>query len=309
MRIVFFGCDDFAAINLLHLIDQGHRIVGVVTQPDKPKGRGLHVVYSPTKQIAMAQGIAIFQPASLKEPVLVDRLRWFHADIFVVIAYGKFLPPEVLDLPKHFCINVHASLLPKYRGAAPVNWAIMRGESETGVTVMKMDPGMDTGDIIAQVSCTIPDDMTSAQLRLKLADMGKQLLSESLPRIKAGTFTLLKQDHALATRAPKMHKDLGHIRWDMTAKEIHDLVRGVQPWPGAFTLWRGNRLKVLEAEAADAVLRGRPGEIVELHKDGFFVQAADAAVLVKRVHPASSHAMDARAFLAGHKLEVGEILG
>jgi methionyl-tRNA formyltransferase len=309
MRIVFFGCDDFAAINLLHLIGRGHRVVGLVTQPDKPKGRGLRVVYSPTKQIAMANGIAIFQPASLKDQVLVDRLRWFHADIFIVIAYGKFLPPQVLALPKHFCINLHASLLPKYRGAAPINWAIMRGETETGVTIMKMDPGMDTGDIVAQAACRIPDDMTSAQLRLQLADMGKQLLSETLPRIKARTFTLLKQDDAIATRAPKMHKDLGHIRWDTTAKEIHDLVRGVQPWPGAFTFWRGNRLKILQAEAVPAALRGKPGEIVELHKDGFYVQAADSAVLVKRVHPASSHVMDARAFLAGHKLAVGEMLG
>ena len=309
MRIVFFGCDDFAAINLLHLIGQGHRVVGLVTQPDKPKGRGLHMRYAPTKKIAMENGIATFQPASLKDPVLVDRLRWFHADIFIVIAYGKFLPPDVLALPKHFCINLHASLLPKYRGAAPINWAVMRGESETGVTVMKMDPGMDTGDIVAQASCGIPDDITSAELRLKLADMGKQLLSETLPKIKAGTFSLLKQDPALATRAPKMHKDLGHIRWDRAAKEIHDLVRGVQPWPGAFTFWRGNRLKVLEAEVSPAALRGKPGEIVELHKDGFFVQAADTAVLVKRVHPSSSHAMDARAFLAGHKLAVGEILG
>jgi methionyl-tRNA formyltransferase len=309
MRIVFFGCDDFAAINLLHLIGQGHRVVGLVTQPDKPKGRGLRVAYSVTKHLAMAHGIAIFQPESLKDPLLVSRLRWFHADIFIVIAYGKFLSPDVLALPKHFCINLHASLLPKYRGAAPINWAIMRGETETGVTIMKMDPGMDTGEIVAQASCAIPDNMTSAELRSKLADMGKQLLSDTLPLIKAGTFTLLKQDHAAATRAPKMHKDLGHIRWDATAKEIHDLVRGVQPWPGAFTFWRGNRLKVLEAEAAPAALRGKQGEIVELHKDGFFVQAADTAVLVKRVHPASSHAMDARAFLAGHKFAVGEILG
>ncbi len=309
MRIVFFGCDDFAALNLLHLIDQGHRIVGLVTQPDKPKGRGLRVVYSPTKQIAMTHGIAIFQPESLKDPILVERLGWFHADLFIVIAYGKFLPENVLVLPRHFCINLHASLLPRYRGAAPINWAIMRGETETGVTIMKMDPGMDTGDIIAQSRCQISDDMTSAELRSQLADMGRKTLSAVLPHIKQGTYQLLKQDHAKATRAPKMHKDLGHIRWDMTAKEIHDLVRGVQPWPGAYTFWRGNRLKVLEAVAADALAKGAPGEIVELHKDGFYVQANDRAVLIKRVHPANSHAMDARAFLAGHRLVVGDVLG
>jgi methionyl-tRNA formyltransferase len=309
MRIVFFGCDDFAAINLAHLIDEGHRVVGVVTQPDKPKGRGLHCGYSPTKQIAFTHGIAVFQPESLKDPVLVEKLRWFHADIFVVIAYGKFLPQEVLNLPKHFCVNVHASLLPKYRGAAPINWAVIHGEDQTGVTIMKMDAGMDTGDIIATSSCAISDEMTSAQLRPKLADMGAVLLSDTLRRIKAGDFTLTPQDHALASRAPKMHKDLGHINWQTPAKEIHDLVRGVQPWPGAFTFWRGNRLKVLEAEASQAQKTGQPGEIVELHKDGFLVQAADRAVLIKRVLPANSHAMDARAFLAGHKLMAGEVLG
>ncbi len=309
MRIVFFGCDDFAAINLLHLIDQGHRVVGLVTQPDKPKGRGLRVGYSPTKQIAMANGIAIFQPPSLKDPVLVDRLNWFHADIFIVIAYGKFLPSEVLALPRHFCINVHASLLPKYRGAAPINWAIMRGETETGVTIMKMDPGMDTGDIVAQRSCAIPDEMTSVELRAQLADMGKRLLSETLPQIRDARFSLVKQDHAAATRAPKMHKDLGHIPWDRTAKEIHDLVRGVQPWPGAFTFWRGKRLKILEAEPGTPGVHGKLGEIVIVRKEGFCVQAVDSGVLIKRVHPESSHAMDARAFLAGHKLSVGDILG
>lgn len=309
MRIVFFGCDDFAAINLRHLIAEGHRVVGVVTQPDKPRGRGLHMRYSPTKEIAMENGIATFQPVSLREPVLISRLRWFHADVFIVIAYGKFLPPEVLALPKHFCINVHASLLPKYRGAAPVNWAILRGESETGVTIMKMDAGMDTGDIIAQASCPIPDYVTSAELRLTLAEMGKELLSETLPWIKSGTVPLVKQDDACASRAPKMHKDLGHIRWGATAREVHNLVRGVQPWPGAFTFWRGKRLKILEAEPGTPGVRGALGEIVLVRKEGFCVQAADSGVLIKRVHPESSHAMEARAFLAGHKLAVGEMLG
>ncbi len=309
MRIVFFGCDDFAAINLRHLIDGGHDVVGLVTQPDRPKGRGLRVMNSPTKEIAMRRGIAVFQPDTLKAPVLVSRLAWFHADIFVVIAYGKILPAEVLALPKKFCINLHASLLPRHRGAAPVNWAIIHGDTRTGVTLIRMDEGMDTGDIIAQAACPVADDVTSAELRATLADMGARLLSTTLERIRSGDHTFRPQDAAGVTRAPKMHKDLGHIRWDRTAKEIHDLVRGVQPWPGAFTFLGDKRLKVLEAEAAAAPVKGRPGEIVELHKDGFYVQAADRAVIIKRVHPAASHAMDARAFLAGHKIKVGDILG
>ena len=309
MRIVFFGCDDFAALHLTHLIDQGHRVVGVVTQPDRPKGRGLRVSFSPTKQIAMAQGIAVFQPETLHNPILAERLGWFHADIFIVIAYGKFLPQSVLSLPRIFCVNVHASLLPAYRGAAPINWAVIHGETQTGVTLMKMDVGMDTGDVIAQSACAIDENMTAAQLREQLASMGSDLLSTTLPKIKSGEYTLTPQESARATRAPKMHKDLGHINWTQSAKAVHDLVRGVQPWPGAFTFCQGHRLKVLDAVAADALRRGAPGEIVELHKDGFYVQAADRAVLIRRVHPANSHAMDARAFLAGHRLMVGEVLG
>ncbi|MBF0123270.1 MAG: methionyl-tRNA formyltransferase [Candidatus Omnitrophica bacterium] len=309
MRIVFFGCDDFAAINLEQLIKDGHKVVGLVTQPDKPKGRGLRVPYSPTKQLAFAHGIAVFQPDTLKKAAFVEKISWFQADIFVVVAYGKFLPCEVLALPKYFCVNVHASLLPKYRGAAPINFAIMNGETTTGVTVIKVSPVMDAGEIIVQEACPISDDMTSVELRLLLARMGAKLLSVTLPRIKEGSYSLQKQDEALTTHAPKMHKDLGHIRWDRTAKEIHDLVRGVQPWPGAFTFWRGYRLKILEAVASEAQVKGKFGEIVELHKDGFYVQAADRAVLVKRVHPANSHVMDARAFLAGHRLAVGEMLG
>ncbi|MBF0569916.1 MAG: methionyl-tRNA formyltransferase [Candidatus Omnitrophica bacterium] len=309
MKILFFGCDDFAATNLKRLIADGHKVLGLVTQPDKPKGRGMHLVPSSTKELALAQGIEVFQPAVLKYPAVIEKLRSFDADLFVVIAYGKLLPEEILAIPRHFCMNLHASLLPKYRGAAPINWAVINGETETGVTLMKMNPAMDGGDIIVQDKCVIPDDMTSSQLRADLANMGAALLSATIPRIKAGDYSFEKQDEGQATHAPKMHKDLGHIRWEESAQKIHDLVRGTQPWPGAFTFWRGNRLKVLEATATVAQRKGKPGEIVELHKDGFYVQAADCAVLIKRVHPANSHAMDARAFLAGHRLVLGDVLG
>ncbi|MBF0485518.1 MAG: methionyl-tRNA formyltransferase [Candidatus Omnitrophica bacterium] len=309
MRILFFGCDDFAAISFHRLIHSGHKLLGLVTQPDKPKGRGMHVVYSDTKQVALNHGIEVFQPANLKEAVVVEKLRSFNADVFVVIAYGQFFPDNVLTIPKTFCLNVHGSLLPKYRGAAPINWAVINGEIETGITFIKMNSAMDGGDIVGCATCPILENTTSFELRNKLAQMSAELLPDVVSKIKAGDFTFEKQNDALATRAPKMHKDLGHIHWDLSAKRIHDLVRGVQPWPGAFTFWRGNRLKILDAISSDASLRGKPGEIVELHKDGFYVQAADRAVLVRRVHPASSKPMDARSFLAGHKLAVGEVLG
>ena len=315
MRILFFGCDDFAAVNLRRLLDDGHKVVGLVTQPDKPKGRGLHVVYSPTKEIALSKDIEVFQPATLKEQAVIDKLKAFAADLFVVIAYGLFLPEKTLALPKHFCVNVHASLLPKYRGAAPINWAIINGEVETGVTLMKMNATMDGGEIIAQARCDIPGNMTSLALRVRLASIGAELLSAMIPKIKAGGHQLVSQDAQQVTRAPKMHKDLGHIQWTESAQRVHDLVRGTQPWPGAFTFLRGKLLKVLDTAVVDAVAeghalaKGQPGEIVELHKDGFLVQVADRTVLIRKIHPANSRPMDAQAFLAGHKLTVGEVLG
>ncbi|NTV29342.1 MAG: methionyl-tRNA formyltransferase [Candidatus Omnitrophica bacterium] len=309
MKILFFGCDDFAAVSLRRLLEAGHKVVGLVTQPDRPRGRGLHVEYSATKELALKAGLEVFQPDTLKDQSVVARLRDFGADLFVVIAYGKLLPADILALPGYSCINVHASLLPRYRGAAPVNWAVINGETETGVTIIRLNIAMDGGDILSQAVCAIPLDMTTAELRPRLAALGADLLVDTIPRISAGTVTPKKQDEDQVSKAPKMHKDLGHIRWTESARSIHDLVRGTQPWPGAFTFWRGKRLKVLDACAASALVQGQPGEIVELHKDGFLVQAGDGAVLVRQVHPESSRPMDARAFLAGHKLSLGEVLG
>jgi methionyl-tRNA formyltransferase len=269
----------------------------------------MHVVFSPTKEIALAKGIEVFQPATLREPAALDKLRAFAADLFVVIAYGLFLSEKTLKLPKFFCVNVHASLLPKYRGAAPINWAVINGEVETGVTLMKLNTTMDGGEIIAQARCDIPGNMTSAALRIRLASIGAELLSGMIPKIKAGKYQLVLQDAGQVTRAPKMHKDLGHIQWTESAQRVHDLVRGTQPWPGAFTFLRGRLLKILDTAVVDALAKGKPGEIVELHKDGFFVQAADRTVLIRKVHPANSKPMEAQAFLAGHKLSVGEVLG
>lgn len=309
MKIVFFGCDDFAAIHLERLIRDGHSIAALVTQPDRPKGRGMHVIYSPTKELALQYPIEVFQPVNLKDPDVLAQLKSYGADVFVVVAYGKFLPEEVLVLPKYFCVNVHPSLLPKYRGAAPINWAVISGDTETGVTLIKINASMDGGDILLQETHPLPEDMTSQELREHLASVGANMLSQLLPEIPDHRYTLIKQDALGATRAPKMHKDLGLICWDAPAKAIHNLVRGTQPWPGAYTFLNGNLLKVLDAEVAVSVCSGAPGEIIELHKDGFIVQTKDGAVLIKKVHPASSKPMDARAFLAGHKLVVGTKLG
>ncbi|MBF0595104.1 MAG: methionyl-tRNA formyltransferase [Candidatus Omnitrophica bacterium] len=310
MRIVFFGCDDFAAVNLKRLLDDGHQLAALVTQPDKPKGRGMHTAFSPTKELAVSRAIEVLQPQDLKAPAIIEQLKRYGADVFVVVAYGKFLPEVILQIPKYFCVNVHPSLLPRYRGAAPINWAVINGDAETGVTLIRVNASMDGGDILAQEKYPLPPDITSAVLRERLAVFGAQMLSRTLPGIPSGKFELLTQDSAFATRAPKLHKELGAIQWTDTARRIHDLVRGTQPWPGAYTFLRGSMLKILQAEAGDIAVSGRgPGEIVELHKDGFYVQAGDGPVLIKRVHPAGGRAMDARSFLAGHKLAVGERLG
>ena len=309
MNIVFFGCDDFAAVHLKRLMDDGHTLAALVTRPDKPKGRGLHMACSATKELALRYAVEVFQPDDLKQDDVLCRLKRYHADMFVVVAYGQFLPPAVLAIPKYFCVNVHPSLLPKYRGAAPINWAIINGEIETGVTLIRMNASMDGGDILAQEKCPLPQDMASDRLRECLAGLGAGMLSGLLPRIPSGEFTAFRQDALLSTRAPKMHKDLGAIRWTDSARTIHDLVRGTRPWPGAYTFFRGELLKILEAAPADSGTPGAPGEIIETRKDGFCVQAADRAVLVRRVHPAGGKPMDARSFLAGRKPVPGERLG
>ena len=309
MKIVFFGCDDFAAWHLQRLMDDGHGLAALVTQPDKPKGRGLHVVYSKTKELALHYGIEVIQPDNLKDPGVLLQLESYNADIFVVVAYGKLLPEEVLMIPKSGCVNVHPSLLPKYRGAAPVNWAVINGDTMTGVTLIRMNASMDGGDILAQETCPVPEDITSLDLRGRLMAQGARMLSALLPRIQAGNITTIKQDSALATRAPKLHKELGLIHWDLSVTAIHNLVRGTQSWPGAYTFFKEDLLKILEAAPMSAVVTSQPGIIVELCKDGICVQAADGQILIKRVHPAGGKPMDARSFCAGHQVSLGYTFG
>jgi methionyl-tRNA formyltransferase len=308
MRIVFFGCDDFAAAHLSRLISDGHTCAALVTQPDKPKGRGLQVTLSATKVLAQGAGIQVFQPEDLKDPRVLAQLKCYEADVFVVVAYGRFLPDDVLKIPRFYCVNVHPSLLPRYRGAAPINWAVINGEAETGVTLIRMNAAMDGGDILAQERFALPQDMTSLELRQNLMALGTDMLSGILPRVVTGDIVLQRQDSACATRAPKMHKELGIIHWESPAQAIHNLVRGTQPWPGAYTFLNGVMIKVLEASAAVSAFDGRPGEIIEKRQDGFCVQAGDGAILVRRVLPAGGKPMDARSFMAGHRVNCGDQL-
>ena len=308
MRIIFFGSDDFAAVHLESLLGSGHQVLACVTGPDKPQGRGMKIVVSPIKQIATVRSIPCLQPLTLKTQDIVDALRVYEADIFVVVAYGRLLTQEILDLPKMLCINVHGSLLPKYRGAAPINWAILNGDKETGVTLQKMALALDAGDIIAQEQMTINDDENAAQLRKRMALVGAELLIKVLDKSSLGQFS--PQDESLVTFAPKLNKEMGKIDWNKPAQSIVDQVRGLQPWPGAYTLYNGKMLKITQTQiSTEEMAQFTPGQVINTVKSGFHVACLDKVLLIKEVQPEAGKLMPAHSFVAGYKIAPGFLLG
>lgn len=306
MKIIFFGSDDFAAENLQRLLAEGFSVAACVTQPDRPAGRGLKVIFSPIKVIAQEHKIPVFQPDDLKDAKFLDALRSFQADLFIVIAYGKILPSAVLDIPKIFCVNVHGSLLPKYRGAAPVNWAIIKGEKETGFSLIRMNTKMDAGEIIVQEKMNIGPDETSQTLRERMAKQSAICLCRTIKDIADGKFSLTKQDEKAVTLAPKLTKELGQIDWQKPAGEIHNLVRGLLPWPGAYTLYKGRTVKLLQTQKVGTVptylVAGKPGSIVLIDKSGILVATGQGPILIQKIQPESGKPMDAYSFAIGHKL-------
>ncbi len=265
MNLIFMGTPDFAVGTLEALIDAGHDVKLVVTQPDKPKGRGKTVQFPPVKECAVAHGIEVYQPKKIREPECVEYLRQYDADLIVVAAFGQILPKEILDMPKYGCINVHASLLPKYRGAAPIQWAVINGDKVSGVTIMRMDVGLDTGDMIAKEEVVLDEKETGGSLFDKLSEVGAQLCVRVIPEIEAGTAVYTKQEEAQATHTTMIKKQLGDIDWTKTAKEIERLIRGLNPWPSAYTCYNGKTLKIWDADVCrkEAVqqagtVRGRP---------------------------------------------------
>lgn len=308
MKIIFFGSDDFALTHLEALNDAGVQVVACVTQPDKAKGRGLKASVSPIKEFAKAHKIPILQPLDFKNADIISDLKKYQADLFVVIAYGKILPETVLKIPKIFAINVHGSLLPKYRGAAPINWAIINGDRETGVTIIKMSPGMDAGEIIAQEKMPINDEDTSQTLRARMANIGSAFLVKTIFQIFSGEYEFKKQDLSGVTFAPKLTKALGKIDWPQKALTIHNLIRGLLPWPSAYTYYKGKVLKILSTEIMDqAFTDKKAGQIVGITKHGFVVATGQQNLLIKEVHLESSKPMDAYSFAMGQRLEEGFI--
>ncbi len=305
MKIIFFGSDEFAAVHLEHLFASRHTVAACVTQPDTRKGRGMAVALSPIKVLAEGKGIECLQPEGLKSPAVAVQLRSFDADIFVVVAYGKLLTQAILDIPKVFCVNVHGSLLPQYRGAAPINWAILNGDRVTGATVQKMALELDAGDIIAQTRIDILPEMTADVLKGSMAQQAAALLITTLDDIEKGRHSLTPQDPAHVSYAPKLNKDMGRIDWNDPADVICNQVRGLKPWPGAYTSCNGKMLKVLEAQAEQG--KGAPGTVIAVDKKTFTVACGQGALVVLSVHPEAGKAMPARSFVDGYKITNGLI--
>ncbi len=307
LKTVFMGTPDFAVGTLQGLIDAGVDLIAVYTQPDRPKGRGKKLAPPPVKELALEQGIPVFQPVKLRDPVAVAELQQLAPDLIVVVAYGQILPQSVLDIPKFGCINVHASLLPKYRGAAPINKAIVDGETVTGITTMLMDAGLDTGDMLVKKSLEIGPDETAGELHDRLAVLGRETMEETLQQVLKGTLSPEKQQDDNSTYAPMMKKEDGLIVWTLSAQEIHDRVRGLAPWPGAFTLLDGEVLKISRTEVSEGA--GEPGAGLAANTNGVDVACGDGVVRIGALQLPGKKMLPAADFLRGHQLIEGQKLG
>jgi len=305
MKIVYMGTPDFAVGPLQALVEAGHEITAVVTQPDKPKGRSSQLVPPPVKAYALTQNLTVLQPEKIKTPEAVAELKKYEADIFVVAAFGQILSKEILDMPKYGCINIHASLLPKYRGAAPIQWSIIDGEKETGVTIMQMDVGLDTGDILTQKIVPIDDDDTGESLFDKLCVAGSELLLETIPQIEAGTVTPVKQDESKSTYAKMLRKELGNIDFSKSAKEIWYLVRGLNSWPSAYTYYNNKTMKIWRAEPVAENSDSPAGTLVRKDKESIYVQTGEGMLRILEIQMEGKKRMSVKDFMLGHPFETG----
>ncbi len=319
MKVIYMGTPDFAVGPLEAIVKAGHEVVVAVTQPDKPKGRSKELKPCPVKECALAHGIPVFQPERMKRPEAIEALKAYPADIAVVAAFGQILPPEVLNFPKYGCINIHASLLPKYRGAAPIQRAVLEGEKESGVTIMQMEEGLDTGDILIQERLSLAADETAGSLFDKLAGLGARMIPGALEAIEKGNVHPVKQEEALSTYAKMLKKEEGCIEWSKSAEEIERLVRGMDPWPSAYTHFNGKTLKIWkagvlsgdQAEAGNKAGKASPkaGELVGLLPEGPVVACGEGSLLIRELQLEGKKRMGAADFLRGVKLTEGTVFG
>lgn len=312
MKVIFMGTPDFSVGTLEALIEAGHEVCLAVTQPDKPKGRGKEMQFPPVKEAAIRHGIPVFQPQKVRASECVEHLKGFQAEVCVVVAFGQILPKEILKMTPYGCINVHASLLPKYRGAAPIQWAILSGEDVTGVTTMQMDEGLDTGDMLLKAEVLICPEETGESLHDKLAAAGAKLAVDTLKELEAGTLCPEKQGESPTPYAKMLDKKMGNIDWSKSAVQIERLVRGLNSWPSAYTFWNGKVMKIWKAgvkseESGNTTKKAEPGEVLDVGKDYFSVQTGQGILLVKEVQLQGKKRMGVDAFLRGNVLDSGMI--
>lgn len=311
MKIIYMGTPDFAVAPLEAILKAGHEVTAVVTQPDRQKGRGREVQYSPVKECALSYGIPVLQPLKIKEKDAVEELRKYPADIFVVAAFGQLLSEEILNMPRLGCINIHASLLPAYRGAAPIQWCVINGEEKTGVTIMQMAKGMDTGDILLQKEVVLDEKETGGSLFDRLMETGAELIVEVLPKIEAGELTPVVQKEELATYAGKITKDMGNIDFAKSAVTIERLIRGLNPWPSAFTPYKGKILKIWEADVVSECANAEnpvPGTVIAMDKESFTLATGEGALRIRSLQPEGKKRMSCAEFMRGYEVKVGEAL-
>lgn len=310
MRIVFMGTPDFSVGTLEAILAAGHQVAAVVTQPDKPKGRGKALQATPVKEAALAHGLTVYQPRKVREDSFLEELKKINPDVIVVVAFGQIIPRTILELPKFGCINVHASLLPKYRGAAPIQWAVIDGEEVSGVTIMRMDAGLDTGDMLSKVEVPLAEDETGGSLFDKLSEAGARQLVQTLNRLEDGTVQPEKQPEESPTGYARMiTKADGLIDWTKDAKSIERLIRGLNPWPSAFTRLEGKNLKIWKAAVQEQDSGLAPGTVISAGREGLSVQTGQGRLNILELQLEGKKRMEADAFLRGCTLETGAVLG
>lgn len=309
MKIIFMGTPEFSVGTLAAIVEAGHEVVLAVTQPDKPKGRGKEMQHTPVKEFALEHGIPVYQPEKVKRPECIEELKKYKADVCVVVAFGQILPKEILEMTPYGCVNVHASLLPKYRGAAPIQWAVINGETVSGVTTMQMDEGLDTGDMLEKIEIPLSPKITGGELHDLLAEAGAKLCVQTLLKMEKGELHPEKQGDATTAYARMLDKKLGQIDWNCSALSIERLIRGLNPWPSAYTTWRDKTMKIWEANVVDGQTEQAPGTIVEVTKKYFLVQTGEGLLCVNALQIPGKKRMETDAFLRGYQVEEGEHLG
>lgn len=309
MNIIFMGTPEFAVPVLQALLDCAeHKVTAVITQPDKARGRSGKPVYTPVKQLAVEHGISVLTPGRVRDTAFVKELSGIPCDVIVVVAFGQILPREILEMPRYGCINVHASLLPRWRGAAPMQWSIMSGDAKTGLTTMKMDEGLDTGDMLLRREVVLSPEETGESLHDKLSALGGELLLETLVRLQEGSLDFIPQNEEESTYAKMLTKEMGRVDWHREAVEIERYIRGLCSWPGAYTGFRGKTLKLWQALVVPGETGAEPGEVVSVDKESFTVQAGQGALRILRLQLEGKKKMDTASFLRGVTVEKGERL-